>query len=153
MHIQWPRRFFELGSSSWRDIGQALRSQGSGHQLRDRDIHTSYVATAVFVLLLAHRLYCRPNLSFSISLPRRNSDPGSLRRLFSPLPTTVGDFVFTAKKSSYFFPRWLASSFAYLHSPALSAVDFFDLLFLWINSKVRPTWDSYPRATSTSNSI
>ena len=43
-------------------------------------------------------LLSRHFFPFSCSLPRRNSDPGSLIRLFSPLPTTVHAFVFIATR-------------------------------------------------------
>ena len=40
----------------------------------------------------------------SFSLPRCNSDSGSLRRLFSPLPTTVRAFIFIARRVQHFLP-------------------------------------------------
>ena len=42
----------------------------------------------------------------SFSLPRRNSDPRSLSRLFYPLPTTVRAFIFIARR----FQKFILSS-------------------------------------------
>ena len=66
--------------------------------------------------------------------PRRNSDPGSHSRLFSP-PTHYGSCVaFFFPRRFQLFPCRLASNCAYPRS-TLSAVDRF--LFLQINSKSR----------------
>ena len=42
--------------------------------------------------------YCLRTFSFSLSLPRHNSDTGLLSRLLSALPKTVHDFIFIATK-------------------------------------------------------
>ena len=48
-----------------------------------------------------HLLLSSHTFSFSLVLPRRNTDPGSQSRLFSPLPTTVGAFIFIARTSAF----------------------------------------------------
>ena len=45
---------------------------------------------------LKNIFYYRRTFHSSLSLPRRNSGPGSPSRLFSPLPTTVRAFTFIA---------------------------------------------------------
>ena len=66
--------------------------------------------TQLLLLLLFYIFIVRSSLllswhvSFSFSLSRYNSNPGSLKRLFSPLPTTVRAFVFIARLLQPFFP-------------------------------------------------
>ena len=54
----------------------------------------------LFFVFFAHAIYYLRSFSFSFSLPRRNLDPGSLSRLFSPLRA----FVFIARRGQPFFP-------------------------------------------------
>ena len=53
---------------------------------------------------LPHPIYYLCIFSFSFSLPRRNSDPGSLSRLFSPLPTMLRAFILIAIRHQPFLP-------------------------------------------------
>ena len=52
----------------------------------------------LFMYFFAHPMYYLRIFYLSFSLPRRNSDPGSLSKHFSPLPTMVHTFVFIAIK-------------------------------------------------------
>ena len=55
-----------------------------------------------FFFIIPSISYVR-TFSFSFSLPRRNSYPGSLRRLSSPLPTKVRAFILVARRLQAFF--------------------------------------------------
>ena len=56
------------------------------------------------VYCLAHPTHYICNMHVSFSLPRCYSDPGSLSRLVSPLPTTMRAFVFIASTLQPFLP-------------------------------------------------
>ena len=51
-----------------------------------------------FRFIFAHAFCHLRSFISSLSLPRPNSDPGSLGRLFFPLPTTVRAFIFISTK-------------------------------------------------------
>ena len=75
-----------------------------------------YDPTRLYIyIFFAQPIYYFRAFSFSFSLPRRNSDPGSLlSRLVPPLPTAVHAFNFLSRQ--YFstsFSRLLASNRAY----------------------------------------
>ena len=61
-------------------------------------------STIIFRVLFAHSFHYLRTFPFSFSLPRRNSDPGSLRRLFPPLPTTVRALLSIAGRFQLFLP-------------------------------------------------
>ena len=72
---------------------------------RDKKLLTKYTTPKGMILYIyiyiAHPIYClRTFFLFFFSLPRHNSDPGSVSRLFPPLPTTVRAFVFVARTLS-----------------------------------------------------
>ena len=81
------------------------------------DVGTTLLSLSVlfFCVFCAHPIFHYLLTLFISPCPsryRRNTDPGSKNRLFSPLPTTVGAFIFIARtSSSFFFPsRRLASN-------------------------------------------
>ena len=66
-----------------------------------------FPATAILLTSLfffTRLFYYLRSFPFSFSLPRRSSDPGSLNRLFSPLPTTEHAFLFIATGFELFLP-------------------------------------------------
>ena len=84
----------------------------------------------------------------SFSFPRRNSDWDTRSGLFSPLPTTARAFAYREKipaSSSLADSRRIVAAHA---ANALSGYSFL-FIFLAINSKVRPTWDSNPKTDSS----
>lgn len=71
--------------------------------------HRDVVTTILHILFFfAHPIYCRRTFYLSFFVLSRNSDPGSLSRLFTPLPTTVRDFTFFAARLEHFssFVDW-----------------------------------------------
>lgn len=81
-----------------------------------------HLPTVMPVLLILCTIFAF--FSFSSSLRRRHSDPGSLCRLFCPLPITVRAFTFVPKRRQPFLPlSTLVDFFVYsllsprLHSP------------------------------------
>ena len=108
------------------------------------------------VFISAHPFHYLRTLSYSFSIPRRNSDTGSLCRLFFPLPTTVRAFMLSRNDSGYFFHRRLAPICRPAHAARRSLRCQFLVLSLFLQTywkKVRPTWDSNPRINSAINSI
>ena len=73
---------------------------------RSRIFDICYCRPLACVFFFAHLLFYLRTFPFSFSLPSRSSDPGSLSRLFSPLPTTVHAFFFIAR----LFQLFLSSS-------------------------------------------
>ena len=65
-------------------------------------LHWNGLISFNFIFLLT--LLISSHFTFSLSLPRRKSDSGSLSRLFPPLPTTVHAFVFIARIIQHFLP-------------------------------------------------
>ena len=103
------------------------------------DIHLSLLlrrAYQVSIFSFGHPFYLR-TFPLSFSLPRRNSDPGSLSWLFPP-PLRYTPSVFSREDSNY-FPRRLASNCAYPRCYALSAVDSYEFFtVLQLHSKIQP---------------
>ena len=74
-------------------------------------------------------LYYLRSFSFSFSAPRRTSDPGSLSRLFSPLPTAVHALILIARRrqplSSLVDSHRIAPTHAARRSQQLTSFCFF----------------------------
>ena len=107
-----------------------------------------FVLIAVGFFYFWWSLLLSSHLPFSFSLPRCNSDPGSLIGFFfphqNPLPTTIQASIVIARR-----PPAISSLLDDSHriAPTHAASRFQRLLpstFLLPNRKIRPTWDSNP---------
>ena len=95
--------------SHWRCL-----QQQHFHPLVPIFLFVSTLILPLFVFVFGNPFYYLPTFSsFSFSFPRRNSGPGSLSRLSSPLPATVRALIFIARRLQPFLP---------LSTPALSSL-------------------------------
>ena len=78
---------------------QGSSSEEAQQILRAAATVASFVGRFFFSHLLSQRAF-----SFSFSLPRRDSHPGSLSRLFSPLPDKVVPSFLTRGRNQSFLP-------------------------------------------------
>ena len=105
---------------------------------------TGWFQSLLFYFCFAHRFYLLVS-SFSFSLSRRNSDPGSLSRLSPPLPTTVRAFVLIAGRSRLFLSLstrigWCLPVLCYCVVGALrSSFGYFPCFLLFIFLRINST--------------
>ena len=86
------------------------------------------LSSLLAVVFFAYPIYCLCKLSSYFSVSGRNSDSGSLGRLFSPLATTVCAFMFIARRLQPFLPS--SSTRSELRTLVLYLVLFYSMTHL-----------------------
>ena len=83
--------------------GERNQTVALERRCRDLSIDVFYAPILCFILICSpHPL--SSHFSFPFALPTRSSDPASLSRLFSPVPTTVRALVFFPRRLQSFLP-------------------------------------------------
>ena len=91
-------------------VGGRANSLPSPSPGRAYHLFENMVEAHIFFFLNAHAINLLRTFSFTVSLPRRNSDPGSLRGLSSPpSPLRYEPYFLSREEFSAFFPCRLVS--------------------------------------------